>query len=425
MNNNVSLIIFSVFGEKDRWKALIILSLYPFILKYLNIIYDKIILSFNKNFRITFSQKYHNGKAITLNPSYNALCWYCSENYIEMQKYLLCETFSQKNNEKIGLISKTFPLFIPVETFKINNEISISFSILDNEKSVTLYSPIGLNILKRFVNDIETKYQNHFYGKYDSNKIYVCDWKHDRRDGDFEPKEMSIHKTFKNIYLTPHIENTIKKDLKTFFENKQYYLDKGIPYKRGYLFYGIPGTGKNSLCYAISREFNMNIYRLDANKCSKSIDLDLKDIVNKIPPRSILFLDEIDMNIYNDRKKENKETNNEDVKKILDTKDKFSLSSLMEILDGYDSLNECLVILTTNHKESLDPALIRPGRIDLHFHLDELDYEDIKLCVKKFTDFDIVIPKQIKMSSSVLINQILLPYKNDKEQIMKMLMEIK
>ena len=87
------------------------------------------------------------------------------------------------------------------------------------------------------------------------------------------------------------------------------------------------------------------------------------------------------------------------------------------VLDGYDSLHGCIIILTTNHKEYLDNALIRPGRIDMHYLFDKLDSDDIKNTVEKFTGFDIDVKKNITMTSSKLINQILLPNKNNKQNI--------
>jgi ATP-dependent 26S proteasome regulatory subunit len=77
--------------------------------------------------------------------------------------------------------------------------------------------------------------------------------------------------------------------------------------------------------------------------------------------------------------------------------------------------------MTTNHIEVLDPALIRPGRIDLQFHLEEFDSYNIQRTIKKFTGFDIEVPPNLKMSSSTLINRILLPNRNDKNKIVELL----
>ena len=61
-----------------------------------------------------------------------------------------------------------------------------------------------------------------------------------------------INKTFDNIYLDGGIVDDLKKDLNTFKDSKETYDKYGIRYKRTYLFYGEPGTGKSSLSLAIS-----------------------------------------------------------------------------------------------------------------------------------------------------------------------------
>lgn len=265
--------------------------------------------------------------------------------------------------------------------------------------------------MKKFVNEANQKYGNYFYRTLDPEETYVYQYKpakYANEEGIFEPKIMSVNKTFSNVYLSKNIKEEIKKDIDTFLTNKSFYIEKGIPYKRGYLLYGPPGTGKNSLVYAVAREYKMNLYKLDLKQTSELV----KQAIYKIPPHSVIFIDEIDMNIYNDRI-----TETESKKE----REKFPLSVLMDILDGYDYLNDCIVFLTTNYKDVLDPSLIRPGRVDLHFFLDKLDSEDICKTIKLFSGFDIVVPKQVSMTSSSLINQILLPNKDNCIEIQRII----
>ena len=444
MNHHYSsVIIFSIFGDKDRWKAILVLMLYPYVLQYLNVFW--MWLRRRDKFVLTFKQKYDKGRIVCHNPTYIALCWFCIENHSEKQNFLICEDNSLKKNEKIGFNFRTIPIYTPTTSFSFDygkEKLEMSFTQTEQEKTISVSSWKNCNILKSFVNEIDSKYQHHFYGSVDTDKLYTFEW---NDEGNFEYNEMKIKKNFKNVYLTEKVETGIRNDIDTFFKNKDFYLENGIPYKRGYLLYGCPGGGKNSLVYAIANEYKLNLYKLNY-KC------DLKHMVSKIPPRSLLFIDEVDMRIYNDRleanegKKDEKSEGNEkkdeknekkdekkdeknekkdekknDTNKIVNKLDKFSLSSLMEILDGYDHLHECIVIMTTNHREVLDPALIRPGRIDLQFQLEEFTAMDIMKTVKKFTGFDIEVRENVKMTSSTLINQILLPHRNDKNKISEMI----
>jgi len=416
MDQHISILIFSLFDGKDRWKGILFMLLFPYINNYIKYIYEWIKkLFYNKKSSIVLSVLHDKGKILTNNPSYKAVCWY-SEKYV--YEKLICEEHTSLNKKRIQQ-----PIYYSNDTINFiykNINIEISFIISENEKRLILRGKY-LDILKKYVDEANTSYSENFFGTLDPNKIYVFYWKspkYNNEDGDFVGTLMSINKTFQNVYLNKGIKEKIQTDIDSFLKNESYYSEKGIPYKRGYLLYGPPGTGKNSLIYAIAREYKMNLYilNLNLNSFEKSSNLieRIKNIIRKIPPCSILFLDEIDMQVYNDREKIIDKTENK-------TSSLFPTSGLMEILDGYEYLNGCLVFLTTNNKESLDLALIRPGRIDLHFFLDKLNHEDIKTTIKNFTSFDIYVPKQVSMTSSVLINQILLPNKNDKTKIEDMI----
>ena len=428
MDNNVSILLLTLVGNENKTLILFFCFVLPYLYNFSIKIYYKIKNYFNKSFSITVVQKYHEGKNINNNMVFKALCWY-TENFSELQKSLICEEHVTKSNENIGnkrLKGKSIPIYLSLKSFDIpykNINIEIRFSDLKTEKHITLKCTSSIKALQEFVKETNEKYEQYFYADLDVNKIYVFEWEHGKynNDGDFQHKEISVFKNFKNIYLPENIQKEIKYDIDKFLESKEFYRENGIPYKRGYLLYGPPGTGKNSLCYAIANEYKMNLYKLNVKDIlsGASGKFNIKQTIQKIPPSSILFIDEIDINIYNDRLVKDvkmEEGSIQEVKRKIsnnETEKKLPMSTLMEILDGYDSLHGCIVILTTNHIEHLDPALIRPGRIDLHFLLDKLGYLDIQKTIKRFTGFDISVSKNLKITSSVLLNQILLPHRDN------------
>ncbi len=426
-----SVIIFSFFEGKNRWIGLLLMMFIPYVSSIMNKIYLKILSLWYKDLVSIFLKQRENKDGMRLsNFSYTAMCWYCINNHSEKQKSLLCEGDSLKTNEKINNKSKRIPDYLPNNNFILNHqgeEIKIFFS----GKSIVVKS-IKMKFLTEFVSHVNNVYENYCYSNLDPDKMYVCKWKQPKRYSDsasFVGEIMTIKKTYDNVYLPSKLINGIKKDILEFKNNEKFYEENGIPYKRGYLLYGPPGTGKTSTVYAIARENNMNMYKLnllETLKKNKSGNYDtIKDIVQKIPSGSVVLIEEVDTQIYNDRKNtndnkdDNKEEDKDTVKIKITDKDKIPMSQLMDILDGYDSLHGCIIILTTNHKEYLDPALIRPGRVDMHYFFGLLTEPDIKSTIKRFTGFDINVPK-MEMTSSKLINQILLPNRKDKSEIIKL-----
>lgn len=139
-------------------------------------------------------------------------------------------------------------------------------------------------------------------------------------------------------------------DLKEFISKEDWYNKRGIPYKRGYLLYGPPGNGKTSMLLGIANHFKKNIYFLDMNEVSE--DSQLISLFNNVNEGSILVFEDIDA-CYSNRNSESK----------------ISFSSMLNCLDGAFSKHGLIVIMTTNHIEKLDPALIRDGRIDVKINM--------------------------------------------------------
>jgi mitochondrial chaperone BCS1 len=152
-----------------------------------------------------------------------------------------------------------------------------------------------------------------------------------------------------SIILDDSAELRLSGDLGSFLDNKKWYLENGVPYHRGYLFYGPPGTGKSSTVLALAGAFGLNVHV--ANLSSIHADDDLLFAFHNVERGSILLLEDVDA-AFQDR-------GSEDQKRFL------TFSGLLNALDGVASADGTIIIMTTNHIEKLDPALIRPGRVDV------------------------------------------------------------
>ncbi|XP_057725300.1 AAA-ATPase At3g50940-like [Arachis stenosperma] len=175
--------------------------------------------------------------------------------------------------------------------------------------------------------------------------------------------------SFKTLAIDDELKKEIVDDLEKFVNGKEFYKRIGKAWKRGYLLYGPPGTGKSSLIAAMANYLNYDIYDLDLTAVSNNKDL--KNLILGMSNRSILVMEDIDCTIKLPNREEEKEDNNNNKEADKSEDSKVTLSGLLNAIDGLWSCcgEERIIVLTTNHKEKLDPALIRAGRMDIHIHL--------------------------------------------------------
>ncbi|KAI0398251.1 P-loop containing nucleoside triphosphate hydrolase protein [Xylariaceae sp. FL0594] len=181
----------------------------------------------------------------------------------------------------------------------------------------------------------------------------------------------------------------------------RWYANRGIPLRRGYLFHGPPGTGKTSLSFSLAGVFGLDIYVISLLEPSLTEE-DLGNLFTSLPRRCIILLEDIDTaglrrtgeekpadgeepavadadsgaakeSGENVAKKSASDSGALDIKELAkalkqeteDQKKGISLSGLLNAIDGVSSHEGRILIMTTNRPESLDSALIRPGRVDL------------------------------------------------------------
>ncbi|RYP90153.1 hypothetical protein DL770_003689 [Monosporascus sp. CRB-9-2] len=192
----------------------------------------------------------------------------------------------------------------------------------------------------------------------------------------------------------------------------RWYANRGIPLRRGYLFHGPPGTGKTSLSFALAGVFGLDIHVISLQEPTLTEE-DLGSLFGALPRRCVVLLEDIDsaglrrpvdqIEQEEEEKKAQESSSGgggggdgkddggskdgrerggrgrgrssdwkvSDLAKALkkegsgDDKKGISLSGLLNAIDGVASHEGRVLIMTTNVPESLDEALIRPGRVDL------------------------------------------------------------
>lgn len=158
----------------------------------------------------------------------------------------------------------------------------------------------------------------------------------------------------------------IVSDATKFEKSQDKYRERGIPYHRGYYFYGPPGTGKSSITYFLGKSLKRNLYQITAASLTSS---NIQEIISRIANNSIVVVEDIDC-MYHGRE-------------ALDR----ALPAFNDVLNAFDSIvapKGLILIVTTNHLEHLDSALLRPGRLDRGWEFTYCDCFQINGLVKRF-----------------------------------------
>jgi chaperone BCS1 len=181
-----------------------------------------------------------------------------------------------------------------------------------------------------------------------------------------------------SVILDRGIKETIVNDVKDFLGRQQWYVDRGIPYRRGYLLYGPPGSGKSSFIHALAGELDFGVAMINLSERGMSDDK-LTQMLTRLPQRTLLLLEDADAAFINRRQ--------------VDTDGyagaTVTFSGLLNALDGVAAGEERIAFLTTNHIDRLDEALIRPGRVDMTIRIGEATrYQAAEMWGRFYGDID-------------------------------------
>ncbi|CAH8381486.1 unnamed protein product [Eruca vesicaria subsp. sativa] len=186
--------------------------------------------------------------------------------------------------------------------------------------------------------------------------------------------------TFQTIAMDDEVKRDVIDDLDRFIRRKDYYKKVGKAWKRGYLLYGPPGTGKSSLVAAMANYLKFDVYDLQLSSVMR--DSDLRRLLLATRNRSILVVEDIDCAVPNRLEQQQLGEG----KNCDDSQAPLTLSGLLNFIDGLWSScgDERIIIFTTNHKDRLDPALLRPGRMDMHIYMGHCSFQGFKTLASNY-----------------------------------------
>lgn len=176
-----------------------------------------------------------------------------------------------------------------------------------------------------------------------------------------------------SVVLVAGVSEDLVADVEAFLSHEQVYARMGAPWHRGYLLKGPPGTGKTSLARAIADHFRLDVYYLPLSDVES--DSSLLSMIAGISARSMLLLEDIDI-----------------VTAARDRTDEpagITMTGLLNALDGVMTPHGLITVMTSNHAEVLDDALLRKGRIDKQVHVGPLAAADVSRLVRVLTGLTI------------------------------------
>jgi hypothetical protein len=189
--------------------------------------------------------------------------------------------------------------------------------------------------------------------------------------------DVKTNKTLENTVYSDLVNKDIFEDIDWFMNNESWYASRGLSYKKSYLVYGPPGSGKTSITKILANKYKLPVFILDMQMIKTNNDFNkLVTDINYFASNGkyIVSVEDVDrFGFFKDRWYHQGDDN-------------ITMACLMNFLDGVMETHGRICIFTANDVDKVlkYPAVIRPGRIDKIVEVKECDEGQIKRLYRNF-----------------------------------------
>ncbi|KAG2536964.1 AAA-ATPase At2g46620-like [Panicum virgatum] len=174
--------------------------------------------------------------------------------------------------------------------------------------------------------------------------------------------------TLDTVAMDPEFKARVRTDLESFLKGRAYYHRLGRVWRRSYLLYGAPGTGKSTFAAAMARFLGYDVYDIDLSRDGCD---DLRALLLDTAPRSLILVEDLD-------------------RYLRGGDGETAAARTARVLSFMDGLSSCcgeervMVFTMSGGKDGVDPAVLRPGRLDVHIHFTMCDFEAFKALASNY-----------------------------------------
>lgn len=352
-----------------------------------------------------FWKKYFSKSYIKIpndNMIYNGLLYYLSTKYkndisgyqmkinYDSPIYIIKELNKNYVTDTFTVNNKTFKIMINILNEGVTNTET---NIISENNVINISGYCHIDILKEYVKHI-TKIIDSEYINTDNNTllIYKVAKKGTKEDKNISWKEYVIktNKNLNNTIVSKELREGFLLDVQNFITSEQYYIKKGLPYKRGYILYGPPGCGKTSIIKAIAKHYNIPIFIIDLSIIKDNNGL--TKIANEI--NSLCAHRKLHIVLFEDIDRTKLFSENRYYSQITE-------DCVLNIIDGIEENYGRLTFLTTNNINKITnmEGLLRPGRIDAQVSITYCTMDQIIGFFKLHFDTD----EEFKINKNVIV----------------------
>jgi SpoVK/Ycf46/Vps4 family AAA+-type ATPase len=316
--------------------------------------------------------------------------------------YIIKELSKSYIADKFTHLGKTHEIKISISNKQEvkSNENDKGLGDSFNSQIITVYGKCDMEIIKEYITFVNKTVDTSYVSDKNLLQIYkVVKNTKEKHSVKWKGESIKTNKNLQNTIVSKTVQEQLIDDIKQFITMEKYYAEKGLPYKRGYILHGPPGTGKTSIVKAIAKNYGIPIFIVDLAVVRGNMNLN--KIMGEINTLSafkkyhIVLFEDIDRS---------------DLFTGRGYYDSITEDCFLNILDGIDENKGRITFLTSNNLDLIKKTkgLLRPGRIDAQIMVSYCDnFQMTEIFKLHFGEGECELNPNIIITPATLIHLIL------------------